>query len=74
MSIELTAKRWKVIKVIGASIFLLGAAIVVWGIAPMLHDKPYPPGTVKLWIGGNFTGVGIATVSASDMLAWWHHG
>lgn len=74
MAIELTAKRWKVIKVIGAAIFLLGAAIVAWGIAPMLYDKPSPPGTVKLWIGGIFACTGIATVSASDMLAWWHHG
>ncbi len=66
-TIELTAKKWKGMQVLGALVILAGAVGVFVGV----NSKG---GEMVSIAGGVGCGVGLIIVIVAKSLAWWHHG
>ncbi len=65
-TVQLTAKRWKLVQIFGAGIILVGASVAVIGMAT--RQRP-------LWIiGAVIVASGLGVYGAGSTAAWWHHG
>lgn len=76
--IEQTAKRWKLVQLIGAGIILFGIVLVVVALVLVVNGLGWhrTPSFVNpfLWIGYVSMGVGLVVVTVGLVAAWWHHG
>ena len=74
VSVELTAKRWKVLKLAGILTILLGVVLLVAGMgdASMATEGD---SASPLLTAGMLTGlVGVVLWLTARVLSWWHHG
>jgi len=69
-TVELTAKRWKVMKLVGMLITFLGVFLLVGaGALPETDGMP-----AMVAVGGVYILVGPLIWITARVLAWWHHG
>lgn len=68
--IEQTAKKWKVIQVIGVVVALCGIVFAMLGA----RGQNGPEATPRFWIGLVIACIGAGVAIAGAIGAWWHHG
>ncbi len=70
--IEQTAKKYKVVQLIGFFITLAGASMLMAGI--IYHERTGCDGLAAIGMGLVVTFLGIMTSAAARVGAWWDHG
>lgn len=69
--VELTAKRYKLMQLVGAILLLAALALIVPSISRVVDGEIYD---TKFIIGMIVALVGGIVGVAGSALAWWHHG
>jgi hypothetical protein len=72
--VELTAKRWKLLKVAGILTILLGVVLLVAGMGEASMAAEGDAASPLLTAGMLAGLVGVALWLTARVLAWWHHG
>jgi len=66
-TIQRTAKRWKLLQIIGFLIALVGAAMTVSAMGDAHRNEPFARASMMT------LGAGLGAVLLAKAGAWWHH-
>ena len=79
-NVELTSKKWKIMKLIFWPMLIFGAFIFLAGLPAMMMTATLPGGTTSpsnslatFAIGGLLAFIGFVGVVVATLGAWWNH-
>ncbi len=73
--IELTAKKWKLRRMLGLLLFILGWPVVILSAAMIGGQRPVPMILqAPMLVGFAMIGGGMLVYIHARLMAWWHHG
>jgi len=72
-NIELTSKKWKIMKLVFWPMFIIGLILFFNGFMVMMIEKENESGVIKFAIGSLMSFVGFIGLIVSKFGSWWQH-
>lgn len=76
-TIQATAKKWKLLKILGVLMTLIGLPLLLIAMAASsaaVESEEAAPAAAGMWILATLTfGGGLVIYFVARFMAWWHH-